>query len=85
MRTHTNLTIESELKKEFHATHGGSLSRFLEEKMAEYLEKMRLQWWLFCPKCGKKNHIRIILNNEGKCKFDDCGGVIAEKIKGYTP
>ncbi|MDI6721176.1 MAG: hypothetical protein QMD85_02205 [Candidatus Aenigmarchaeota archaeon] len=48
--------------------------------MAEYVEKMRLQWWLICPECKQKSHIRVVLNNSGHCTKDECKAVIAEKI-----
>lgn len=81
MRPHVNLTIDERLKRDFMDVHRGSLSSFLEDKMAEYLEKMRQQYWLVCWSCKQKSHIRVVLNNNGSCPKDGCGVIIAEKIE----
>jgi|GEM_PF-5630835 len=85
IRIHTNLTIDDRLKRDFLAVHRGSLSRFVEEKMAEYLEMMELKWWLICHGCKQKVHIRSVLNREGICPKDGCGVVIAERIEDKKP
>ena len=84
MRSHLNLTVNGQLKRDFMAHYRGSLSRFVEEKMAEYVELMGLQWWMPCWSCKRRPHIRVVMNNGGKCPMPGCGAVLLEKDEKKT-
>lgn len=80
MKKHLNLTVDSMIVDNFRQVNGGSMSAFVEERMAEFVEKRRMQYWLICSDCKKKVHINVVLNNGGTCPIENCTGVIAEKI-----
>ncbi len=79
MRPHLNLTVNGQLKRDFLALYRGSLSRFVEEKMAEYVELMGLKWWVPCSACNRRPHIRVVMNNNGLCPMSGCGAVLLER------
>jgi len=81
MKDHLNLTIDKIVLNEFKGIYGGSISQFVEQRMAEYIELRRLKWWLFCPKCGQKTHIKVAMSNGGFCQNEDCKARIMEKIE----
>jgi hypothetical protein len=78
MKERLNVTIDGIVLQDFRQIHKGSLSAFIEDKMSEYVEQMRLKWWFICPECKKDVHIRIILNKNGFCPI--CEKQIAKKI-----
>ncbi len=85
MKHRINILVDYQNWRDFVKLNGkGGLSRFVDEKISEYLEKMRLRWWIVCPECKQKVHIRIVLNNGGHCDKNNCKGVIAEKINGVS-
>ena len=81
MKAKIALTVDPSIREDFRKLNGGSVSSFLEEKMTEYVNRMRLQWWLICPRCKEKSHIRTVLNNGGFCTKENCKAIIAEKIE----
>lgn len=82
MKRRINATIDENEFRDFVGHHGtGNLSRFLEEKLREENERMRLMWWLICPSCKERSHIRAVLNRGGFCTKSACGAKIAEKIE----
>ena len=82
MRRKVDFTIQDEAYGEFcRIVPEGRRSGFMEEQIIRYINFMRMKYWLFCPKCQRKTHIRVAMINGGVCQFTDCNAKIMEKIE----